>query len=727
MFFNFLGFLIFYNFIVLGHSLYSVAFECGKPAIYLNNEFWVTDLTQDCLEDELSILNYCKKVYSERNITAVVSAPPIDVVLSDWCEFAHKKLAKCQSISDKRHEIKPFICLDNIPMTTLFTPVGCQLSSLDNERSYVCENYKFWESSTREACLIRNMRFQSYLPYKPCISEKDFRSMYFAAAKVVCCKNLDSDFTNSAAVMKPLTDPGNKISSMSHKPSRLGNKLTTTENGIWDSDKTVINYLSFAKQNSSSGLLIPERERYSQAKLALGDDLRKREKVLEQKFSSEESLISPEDWLNEPVKSQLEEDSLVQEFLSKFIKLENQSERDRKTLETIHHQRIEAQMLERRNAMQNTWEKAVNIENPNNFTLFETLKRLFRVVEHDRSHYIKRFEHLRNMELPEAAQQLASIKEKLVELDILLNKSLEKINLHPELSPPLLTYANYLRNNEYRDLESQSKAVLVADVTLPDMIKLPTFQEQVSLKAEKILAKHRHHLEPLYSDKLTTNKSNKSRIKPPRRHKMLTDHPFGGNKNKNFSNSHQMKTTIIIPTVSNLVDIDVKSFLSTVDYSSSLSLNQNQHKPHINSSEMTENKTNVQFGSYQNISVVMLHSDQLLNTSNSSTINLSTQIHVHKTTYILLILLEVDEVIAPKVNSPQFLPVKQSRLRNISKSITNHHRHHHNDSIHYWQLNGYENPAYKITSNTTDKFNNTNRYHHLGLFHQDNSFDDFEI
>ncbi|CAH8436228.1 unnamed protein product [Schistosoma rodhaini] len=695
MFFNFLGFLIFYNFIVLGHSLYSVAFECGKPAIYLNNEFWVTDLTQDCLEDELSILNYCKKVYSERNITAVVSAPPIDVVLSDWCEFAHKKLAKCQSISDKRHEIKPFICLDNIPMTTLFTPVGCQLSSLDNERSYVCENYKFWESSTREACLIRNMRFQSYLPYKPCISEKDFRSMYFAAAKVVCCKNLDSDFTNSAAVMKPLTDPGNKISSMSHKPSRLGNKLTTTENGIWDSDKTVINYLSFAKQNSSSGLLIPERERYSQAKLALGDDLRKREKVLEQKFSSEESLISPEDWLNEPVKSQLEEDSLVQEFLSKFIKLENQSERDRKTLETIHHQRIEAQMLERRNAMQNTWEKAVNIENPN----------------------------------------------------------------HPELSPPLLTYANYLRNNEYRDLESQSKAVLVADVTLPDMIKLPTFQEQVSLKAEKILAKHRHHLEPLYSDKLTTNKSNKSRIKPPRRHKMLTDHPFGGNKNKNFSNSHQMKTTIIIPTVSNLVDIDVKSFLSTVDYSSSLSLNQNQHKPHINSSEMTENKTNVQFGSYQNISVVMLHSDQLLNTSNSSTINLSTQIHVHKTTYILLILLgivlcficlfiilrryftsirynrkgytltvvEVDEVIAPKVNSPQFLPVKQSRLRNISKSITNHHRHHHNDSIHYWQLNGYENPAYKITSNTTDKFNNTNRYHHLGLFHQDNSFDDFEI
>lgn len=81
-------------------------------------------------------------------------------------------------------------------MSKLFTPVGCQLSSLDNDRSYVCENYKFWENSTREACLRRNMRFQNYLPFKPCIREKDFGSMYFAAAKVVCCENLDSEFTS---------------------------------------------------------------------------------------------------------------------------------------------------------------------------------------------------------------------------------------------------------------------------------------------------------------------------------------------------------------------------------------------------------------------------------------------------------------------------------------------------------------------------------------------------
>ncbi|RTG84807.1 uncharacterized protein DC041_0008955 [Schistosoma bovis] len=82
------------------------------------------------------------------------------------------------------------------------------------------------------------------------------------------------------------------------------------------------------------------------------------------------------------------------------------------------------------------------------------------------------------MELPEAAQQLASIKDRLVELDILLNKSLEKINLHPELNSSLLTYANYLRNNKYRKLEAQSKAVLFADITLPHILNCLHFKNR---------------------------------------------------------------------------------------------------------------------------------------------------------------------------------------------------------------------------------------------------------
>nr|AAW25076.1 SJCHGC02200 protein [Schistosoma japonicum] len=89
-----------------------------------------------------------------------------------------------------------------------------------------------------------------------------------------------------------------------------------------------------------------------------------------------------------------------------------------------------------------------------------------------------------------------------------------------------------------------------------------------------------------------------------------------------------------------------------------------------------------------------------------------------------LTVVEVDEVVAPKVNnSPKFLPVRQSRHRKTPVSLTNHK----NDTISNWQMNGYENPAYKFTSNSTSRFTATTNKHHLGLFHQNDSFDDFEI
>ncbi|KAK4473543.1 hypothetical protein MN116_002902 [Schistosoma mekongi] len=744
------GVLSFLNCIFICQSLYSVAFECGKPAIYLNNEFWVADITQDCLDNEMSILNYCKRVYRGRNITAVVSSPPIDVVLSDWCEFGNN-LGKCQGMEDERHEIKPFICLDNIPMSTLFIPVGCQLNNLDSDRNYVCENYKFWEKSAREVCRRRSMRFQSYLPSKPCIKQEDFSSIYFTAAKVVCCTVPDFRSKASSVSTKSYKNLEDRNTSVTHEISNSSDNLSPFESSIWDNDEILTNYISIADQNSS-GFPIPERQRYSQAKLELSNRLHKQEKILKQELSNAESLISADDWQNEPIKSQLKENTLLKEFLTKYVALENKSERDRKAMEMIHHQRIEAQMLDRRNAILNAWEKAVNVKNPKNFTLFETLKHLLKVIEHDRNYYIKRFEHLRNVDQNEAVKHSTLIKHKLIELDILLNKSLEKMNMHPKLMPHLSTYANYLRNNKYAKLEAQSKAVSIADVTFPDIVKLPTFQEQAASKAENVIAKYRHHLESLSVDKLKNNELNKSVIKLPRRQKLLTDNYFDYNR-KGLSNSHQIKSTSTIPTVHDLVTM--KSILSTVDYSLSLLSNLSTNTHHVDSNETSENMETIPFESRNNISIIKLHSDQSLNASSSSTTSLSSQVHVNKTAYIILIpmgllasivclyvvlrryflsirynrkgytltVFEVDEVVAPKVNnSPKFLPVRQSRHRKTPVSLTNN-----NDAISNWQMNGYENPAYKFISNSTDRFTANTNKHHLGLFHQDDSFDDFEI
>ncbi|VDP95823.1 unnamed protein product [Trichobilharzia regenti] len=91
----------------------------------------------------------------------------------------------------------------------------------------------------------------------------------------------------------------------------VDDKAVSAEN-VSSDDKNFINYLAFSNQKSPSGLLVPERERYSKAKQAVSNALHNRENVLKQEFVDAESLISDEDWQNNPVKSQLAEDSLIQ-------------------------------------------------------------------------------------------------------------------------------------------------------------------------------------------------------------------------------------------------------------------------------------------------------------------------------------------------------------------------------------------------------------------------------
>ncbi|CAH8827071.1 unnamed protein product [Trichobilharzia szidati] len=689
-------------------------------------------------------------------------------------------------------------------MSTLFVPSGCQLSSLDNDHTYLCENYRFWEDSARNSCHKRNMRYQNYLPLKPCIKQEDFSAIHFTAAKVVCCAMSDS--SKAPATLVPYSE--NVNNSVLNKIHVVDDRAASAEN-ISNDDRNFINYLAFSSQKSPSGLSVPERERYSKAKQAVSNTLHKREKVLKQEFADAESLISDEDWQNNPVKSQLAEDSLIQEFRTKFIGIENESERDRKSLEMVHRQRVENQMLERRRAIVDAWERAVNTEKPNNFTLFEMLKRLLQVIEHDRSHFIKRLERLRTTDPSEAIRQLPSIKENLVSLDILLNESLEKLNMHPKLMPDLLTYAKRLQQDKYGKLEAELKSIAIASVTLPDSMKLPTFQEQASLKAEKIVAKYRHHLEPLSSssssssnNSVNNNVMNKSRNKSVNRQKklMVLFNPMNSSKSKDNSiwfphiktTTTTTTATTMATTMPNLVDFASESVLSTVDYSSHKSLYSTSRSSLLTNAsngdnQILENETNPQYATdhYTTDNTVLFNSTSSLN---NTSMQLSNRSQGSKAAYISLIILgvlftciclllitrrylaslrynrkgytltvvEVDEVITPKMNySPEFLPVRKNcrrhqRGRPFSSSSTSTSKHHtnHDDVIHNWQMNGYENPAYKFTAT-----NHTNKRFigypsgngmlgdvnvNIGtdadvggidnpFHHDDNNFDDFEI
>merc|ERR1719438_226530 len=67
-----------------------------------------TDMKATCKKDKVEILEYCKKVYPERDITNIVESSHY-VKINNWCKLGQKK---CRS--GTQQWVKPYRCLERI-------------------------------------------------------------------------------------------------------------------------------------------------------------------------------------------------------------------------------------------------------------------------------------------------------------------------------------------------------------------------------------------------------------------------------------------------------------------------------------------------------------------------------------------------------------------------------------------------------------------------------------
>merc|ERR1712212_84618 len=67
-----------------------------------------TDIKATCKKDKVEILEYCKKVYPERDITNIVESSHY-VKINSWCKVGKKK---CRS--GTQQWVKPFRCLERV-------------------------------------------------------------------------------------------------------------------------------------------------------------------------------------------------------------------------------------------------------------------------------------------------------------------------------------------------------------------------------------------------------------------------------------------------------------------------------------------------------------------------------------------------------------------------------------------------------------------------------------
>ncbi|KAL5275804.1 APLP2 family protein [Megaselia abdita] len=183
----------------------SVLCEPGQGQIYhpqfLSEEGrWVTDLSiktpvSTCLRDKIDLLDYCKKVYPNRDITNIVESSHYQKI-GGWCRQGALHTSKCKG---SHRWIKPFRCLEGpFQSDALLVPEGCLFDHIHNASR--CWPFVRWNQTGAAACQERGMQMRSFAMLLPCgIS-------LFSGVEFVCCPKHMKAFTASETLRFKKTD-----------------------------------------------------------------------------------------------------------------------------------------------------------------------------------------------------------------------------------------------------------------------------------------------------------------------------------------------------------------------------------------------------------------------------------------------------------------------------------------------------------------------------------------
>ncbi|XP_067909862.1 amyloid-like protein 2 isoform X1 [Heterodontus francisci] len=185
-----------------------IAMFCGKLNMHVNIQTgkWEPDPsgTKSCLGTKEEILQYCREVYSELQITNVVEAnQPISV--ENWCKKGKKR---CRG---HNHIVIPVKCLvGEFVSDVLLVPEKCRF--FHKVRMDECQSHQHWQTVAKAACAAESMNLHTYGMLLPCGINR------FHGTEYVCC-------------------PQNKIDDVSSEESDLQNLDEDEEDEIADASK----------------------------------------------------------------------------------------------------------------------------------------------------------------------------------------------------------------------------------------------------------------------------------------------------------------------------------------------------------------------------------------------------------------------------------------------------------------------------------------------------------
>lgn len=447
----------------------AVAFSCGRPSLFLTEDGWIQDPNQRCLDIEMNIVEYCQKIYPDGGIVRATVSPIIQVNLEGWCPLSLS--AGCSKLRRENHSIQPWICsaqTQRILLTRI--PPFCHFLKLETTATSVCRKESYWSDLANVRCQkIHKLQYT-----KPCIKPEAYAHLHFLGADLVCC------------------EPGTSNESASRD---LG--LLYTQNSSVVSDAPAYHrYLGIRPDEVDK---ISERNQFISAKAALNESVRKKRKLLERRLIEAESHLSDGEWLTTPELTQASESAAHKEFRQHFVKLMEEAQTLAHHLDAVHQQRVLQLMKTHESETALLWSTVLSRNPPNLTQILNAAEHLVTVIQRNQHHLIKRYEHLRSVNPLATKIALEGLKVNLAHLNRTLENSLEKLELlqAPTFKVVVLKFVTDMLNTRYNELNAFARSV----ASLKEDIHFLPSQKEYVLQAERIIEKHRRHLPSLDPEK----------------------------------------------------------------------------------------------------------------------------------------------------------------------------------------------------------------------------------
>ncbi|KAI6215908.1 Beta-amyloid-like protein [Aphelenchoides besseyi] len=418
-----------------------VAFKCGYRNKFMNESGeWVDDASSAavCLTGKLDILKYCKRVYPHSKISNIVEYGHISHI-DNWCRENGRS---CKHT----FTIRPYRCIEgeDFIADSLQVPSKCKFGHVSGRNT--CDDFDNWSEKAQSQCRQnldaenKPMKMHSFATLEPC------GLGLFRGVEYVCCpKSVEGsvdeektdEYANDDDALDEDEDEDDEVDDENESTTDNDEKSTDNDEDPYFEEDSLAN----------------EHDRFKDA-----------QERLEKKYRSKVAKVITE-WSElferysrmkekDPKGAETYKTEMTTRFRKTVASLEEENREQRRQLEGVHDDRVQAALNERKRKATHNYrtELAIQVGHVNKNNVLKTLKEYIRAEEKDRSHMLNRYRHLLRSNPEDAESYEPMLLHRLHYIDLRINGTLQMLRDFPELEKQLRPIAvdywhKYRRDN----------------------------------------------------------------------------------------------------------------------------------------------------------------------------------------------------------------------------------------------------------------------------------------